>query len=264
MRRSGELDAKSRSLTASHGILAYAVHAERARDALAVERIAGAGQRRGAQRQAVGAPAHSACARRRGRTFPQASRWWPKLTGCATCRCVKPAGSSRRCASARFDQRQTAAPQQPNDGVDLTPRSHRRTSVATWSLRGCARCRRLPASPTSCVRRASMFRCTSLQVERPRERRPRCPRRSAPSRGDGGWSSCAMMPCAASIRRAPGEPAMSVRHSRRSKPTGGVALDQLAHRLETAPTSPGLMRRQQGWRTSGGCGQTTRGRGPRN
>ena len=45
--------------------------------------------------------------------------------------------------------------------ASISPRSHRRTSVATWSLRLRPVCRRLPASPTSCVRRASMFRCTS-------------------------------------------------------------------------------------------------------
>jgi hypothetical protein len=34
-------------------------------------------------------------------------------------------------------------------------------SVATWSLRERPVCRRLPASPTSSVRRRSMLRCTS-------------------------------------------------------------------------------------------------------
>ena len=50
--------------------------------------------------------------------------------------------------------------QQHADGVD-----HRRaaTGARRWppGRCGCGLCRRLPASPTSCVRRASMFRCTS-------------------------------------------------------------------------------------------------------
>jgi hypothetical protein len=43
----------------------------------------------------------------------------------------------------------------------IASRSHRRMSVATWSLRERPVCRRLPASPTSAVRRFSMLRCTS-------------------------------------------------------------------------------------------------------
>ena len=45
--------------------------------------------------------------------------------------------------------------------ASIASRSHRRTSVATWSLRERAVCSRLPASPTSSVRRRSMLRCTS-------------------------------------------------------------------------------------------------------
>jgi hypothetical protein len=45
--------------------------------------------------------------------------------------------------------------------TSISDTSHRRTSVATWSLRLRPVCRRLPASPTSWVSRASMFRCTS-------------------------------------------------------------------------------------------------------
>ena len=43
----------------------------------------------------------------------------------------------------------------------MASRSHSRMSVATWSLRERPVCRRLPASPTSAVSRASMLRCTS-------------------------------------------------------------------------------------------------------
>ena len=42
-------------------------------------------------------------------------------------------------------------------------------SVATWSLRERAVCRRLPASPTSAVSRRSMLRCTSSRSTRPGE-----------------------------------------------------------------------------------------------
>ncbi len=51
----------------------------------------------------------------------------------------------------------------------ISSRSQRRTSVATWSLRERPVCRRLPASPASSIRRASMLRWTSSRSTLPVE-----------------------------------------------------------------------------------------------
>ena len=87
--------------------------------------------------------------------------WWPKLTGCATCRCVKPGRIVVDVALGQRRPARAAARAAARRSASISPRSHSRTSVATWSLRERPVCSRLPASPTSCVSRASMFRCTS-------------------------------------------------------------------------------------------------------
>ena len=52
--------------------------------------------------------------------------WWPKLTGCATCRCVKPGRMTSAFASARSTSASCSAPEQRADGVDLVaqPQPH--------------------------------------------------------------------------------------------------------------------------------------------
>ena len=61
----------------------------------------------------------------------------------------------------QVDEARGAAPRAAPRCASIAPRSHSRTSVATWSLRERPVCRRLPASPTSAVSRFSMLRCTS-------------------------------------------------------------------------------------------------------
>jgi hypothetical protein len=89
-----------------------------------------------------------------------AIRWWPKVTGCATCMWVKPGISVAAWREAR-SRRPSRTLRSRTAMPSISPRSHRRMSVATWSLRERAVCSRFPASPTSSVSRASMLRCTS-------------------------------------------------------------------------------------------------------
>jgi hypothetical protein len=83
-------------------------------------------------------------------------------------------------------------------------------------------CRRLPASPTSAVRRASMFRWTSRGRAAIRTRRSRSPADLREAALDRARSSAETMPCAASISACARLPAMSARQSRRSNPTLAV------------------------------------------
>ena len=106
------------------------------------------------------------------------------------------------------------------DIASISPRSHRRRSVATWSLRDRPVCRRLPASPTSAVSRFSMLRCTSSsaidQAKRPARMSARI---SVRPRSIAARSSREITPFAASIRACASDPSMSASASRRSKPT---------------------------------------------
>ena len=91
------------------------------------------------------------------------------------------------------------------------------TDVRLW-LRPV--CRRLPASPTSWVRRASMFRCTSSRSSF----HSKAPDSissliCAMPRWMEAWSEAEMMPCAASISACARLPAMSACHRRLSKNT---------------------------------------------
>jgi hypothetical protein len=56
--RGGEFDGEVAVAHGVQAVLAHAFHAQRGGHALAVQRVAGAGQRGGAQRQAVDAAAH--------------------------------------------------------------------------------------------------------------------------------------------------------------------------------------------------------------
>jgi hypothetical protein len=105
----------------------------------------------------------------------------------------------------------------------IASRSHRRMSVATWSLRLRPVCRRLPASPTSAVRRFSMFRCTSsssrFQANSPRSISPAI---CAMPRSISTRSCAPMMPWRASIFACASEPRISWAAMRWSKSTLAV------------------------------------------
>src|SRR6185503_14466002 len=149
-------------------------------------------------------------------------RWWPKVTGCATCRCVNPGMTSAAWRSAWSRKARSSSATRARS-VSISSRSHRRTSVATWSLRERAVCRRLPASPTSAVRRRSMLRCTSSAATDQRKR-PDAISRSirARPRSIAARSRRLMMRCAASMRAWAREPAMSYLARRRSNETDAV------------------------------------------
>src|SRR3989344_2557644 len=145
--------------------------------------------------------------------------WWPKLTGWATCRWGKPGRiTSTFCSATSTSDTCSSLSKSPIRSI--SPRSHKRTSVATWSLRLRPVCRRLPASPTSWVRRASMFRCTSSRSSF-HSKAPdsiSCVICAMP-RWMEAWSEAEMMPCAASISACARLPAISACHRRLSKKT---------------------------------------------
>ena len=145
--------------------------------------------------------------------------WCAKLTGCATCKWVKPGmmTSTFFCAmvSKAFCKLVSKSPIK-----SISPRNHKRTSVATWSLRLRPVCRRLPASPTKVVKRASMFRCTSSKSSF----HSKLPASiSMLIWAKPFWmeakSSLEMIFCAASMSACAKEPAISACHKRLSKNT---------------------------------------------
>src|SRR5690606_608759 len=88
-----------------------------------------------------------------------------KVTGWAVCRWVKPGITVSASASARPNKpccKRVISPRM----VSISSRSHRRMSVATWSLRLRPVCSFLPVMPMRSVRRASMFMCTSSRSTR--------------------------------------------------------------------------------------------------
>ncbi len=102
--------------------------------------------------------------RKRPRSRPSIStwarRWWPRVTGCAVCRWVKPGMIVAACASARSINT-SCSRTIPASRWSSASRSHSRKSVATWSLRDRAVCSRPAASPISAASLASTFMCTS-------------------------------------------------------------------------------------------------------
>ena len=60
--------------------------------------------------------------------------WCPKVTGCATCRWVKPGITISAPASACVTSARISAVSPPI-AASHWPRTHSRKSVATWSLR---------------------------------------------------------------------------------------------------------------------------------
>ncbi len=144
------------------------------------------------------------------------------MTGWAICRCVKPGMTVSAFRSARSMNAARSAARRP-DSPSIASRSQSRRSVATWSLRERAVCRRLPASPARAISRFSMLRWTSSksrdQTNAPRSISPwivvRPPSMAARSAADN-------TPTAASIRACASEPAMSAAASRRSKSTEAV------------------------------------------
>ena len=101
------------------------------------------------------------------------------------------------------------------ESASISPRSHSRTSVATWSLRDRAVCSRLPASPTSSVRRFSMARWTSSSASfHANSPRPISPEIAASPRSMASKSAFDRIPAPASIRAWARDPAMSTAASR--------------------------------------------------
>src|SRR3990172_8695165 len=106
--------------------------------------------------------------------------------------------------------------------ASISSRSHSRTSVATWSLRERAVCRRLPASPTSAIRRRSMLRCTSSASSDQAMRPARISRRTRASpRSIAARSLREMMARSASMRAGASDASRSWRAGLHSG--GGVA-----------------------------------------
>jgi len=105
----------------------------------------------------------------------------------------------------------------------MAPRTHRRRSVATWSLRERAVCRRRPGSPTSSVRRASTFMWMSSSAAEKVKVPASISRRmvSSPSRmaSSSAWD---MIPWRASMALCAVLAAMSSADKRRSKPIEGL------------------------------------------
>ncbi len=130
--------------------------------ALAVQRVGGAGQGGAAQGQHVDALAHVQHALGIAlEHFHIGQQVVAKAHGLGHLQVGKAGQDHVHIASRPLPPGPVAAPAAGSSIRSISPRSHRRTSVATWSLRLRPVCRRLPASPTSAVRRASMFRCTS-------------------------------------------------------------------------------------------------------
>ena len=104
----------------------------------------------------------------------------------------------RGVALGLVEQRALAGPRSARAEPSISSRSHSRTSVATWSLRERAVCRRLPASPTSAVSRRSMLRWTS-SASSDQRKRPESISRSiaARPRSIAARSRRVRMPCAA-------------------------------------------------------------------
>ena len=162
-RRGGQNSiAKSRSETASSEFS----HTPSKPSSLATDSrsigIARAGERRGAERQAVHAPAAVGealgVAREHLEVGEQVVAEGHRLRDLQV-REARHHGVGVRLG--KVEQRARAALRMSAASASIAARRYSRMSVATWSLRERAVCRRLPASPTSSVRRRSMLRCTS-------------------------------------------------------------------------------------------------------
>ena len=105
----------------------------------------------------------------------------------------------------------------------VVARNHKRTSVATWSLRLLPVCKRLPASPILSVRRFSMFKCTSSKSSNHSNLPALISAKISPKPDSIAITSvCAIMPCAPSMRACAIEPAISNSAKRLSKLTEAV------------------------------------------
>ena len=82
------------------------------------------------------------------------------MTGCATCKWVKPGITVSKWVSAKSNKLSCSL-RKPNNNWSVVARSQSLTSVATWSFRLRPVCKRFPASPILSVRRFSIFKCTS-------------------------------------------------------------------------------------------------------
>ena len=158
----------------------HAVEAELRGRRLAVERVAGAGQRAGAQRRRRSARRRASARRPRSRSSisTYARRWWANRTGWAGWMWVCRAGR-RRAPLGQGDERAL----DPTTRVEPSTarRIQSRRSVATWSLRERPVWSLPATAPSRSVRAASRLRWTSSSAGSQRARRPRRRRRRASS-----------------------------------------------------------------------------------
>ena len=217
--------AKSRSPTASSEFEQSAVEAELAGDPRAIDRERRAGERGGAERQAVDAPAAVGealgIAREHRVVGEQVMAEGDRLRDLQ----MSEAGHDRvGVALGEVDEARAAARRAAPAGASISPRSHRRTSVATWSLRERAGVQALAGVADQRRQPPLDVEMDVLEVARPNE----LPRAiSSPIVGepalDRPRGRCAeTIPTAASIRACASDPAMSAAARRRSKSTDAV------------------------------------------
>ncbi len=154
--------AKSRSDTASSELWQTSSKPSVAGHAQAVDREGGAGQRGGAQRQAVDALA--AVGHALGVAAEHLDVGQHVVAEGDRLRDLHVGEAGHDGVGMLFGQVESAPARSSRSSAvmsSIAARRYRRMSVATWSLRERPVCSRLPASPTSSVRRFSMFRCTS-------------------------------------------------------------------------------------------------------
>src|SRR4051794_13834629 len=153
-------------------------------------------------------------------------RWWPRVTGCAAWRWVKPGITLSACSSARATSTRWKAVSALS-ASSIAPRTHRRKSVATWSFLDRAVWRRPAAGPISSASRAST--CMWMSSSAGSSRTPRSAYsssiRSSPS-AMAEASSSGTMPWASSMVTWARLAWMSSRHRRLSK-----AIEALISRI---------------------------------
>ena len=206
-------------------VVAIAVEAELARDELAVDRIGGAGERGRAERQPVDAPAAVGealdVAREHLVVGQQVMAERDRLRDLQ----VREARHDRvGVALGQVEQRAAQRRAARTTSASIAPRSHRRMSVATWSLRERAGVQALAGVADQRGQALLDVEVHVLEVDATtRSRRARSRRGSPPGRARCRRGPAAqMMPAAASMRACASEPSMSTSARRRSKPTDAV------------------------------------------
>ena len=236
--------AKSRSETASSELRHERLEAELARDALAVDRKAGAGERRAAERQAVDAPAAIGealdVAREHRVVGQQVMAEGDRLRDLQMreARHDRVGVRARRGRAARGAARASC-----RDSASIAPRSQSRISVATWSLRERAGVQALAGVADQLGQALLDVEVDVLEIARPdelaalrfRARSASCRVRSRRDRRRRG-RRCRQHP---GVRQRAGD--VDVGQALVEIDRRGVALDELGHRLAEA-AGPGRPR----------------------